>query len=297
MLRYYTHIRHGRPPQPEQLEALSARYRAIGGLSPLYAVSRDQAQGLQDRLDRKYGKEAVPVALGFKHAPPFIADGVQELVRNGVQRIIGLVLAPHYSTMSVGEYFHDAKEAAAQTGADVSFEGIASWHLQPELIELWGRRVEAGLQQFDAAARGDVEVIFTAHALPERITAMHDPYVDQLHASGEAVAALLHLPHYRFAWQSAGRTPEPWLGPDIAEVIQTVRDAGRNHVLVCPLGFVADHLEILYDLDIALQERAAALHMQVKRTASFNADPQFLDVLAAVVQPVIDGYAKDARHG
>jgi ferrochelatase len=253
---YYTHVRRGRPPTPEQVADLRQRYDAIGGTSPLLARTRAQADGLQSELGDTW-----QVELGMKHSAPFIEDGAAALA--GCVRRVGLVLAPHYSRMSVGEY---AERAA---GVDV----IESWHLEPGLIELLAERLRD--VYFDGAL-----VLFTAHSLPERIIADGDPYPAQLEETAAAVAEAAGIDDWQVAWQSAGRTPEPWIGPDILEVMRT----RRRDVVVCPCGFVSDHLEVLYDLDIQARALAAELNIGFARTASLNDDPRFLRVLAEVVR-------------
>ncbi|MEY2565895.1 MAG: protoporphyrin/coproporphyrin ferrochelatase [Actinomycetota bacterium] len=257
---YYTDIRRGRPPTPDQLADLQRRYAAIGGISPLLERTRAQVAGLQAALGHGHR-----VVLGQKHAAPFIEDGRAELEAMGVDRVVGLVLAPHYSALSVGQYEERARP-------DVM---IRSWHLEPQLIELLAQRVA------DAGVDDDCEVLFTAHSLPARVIEMGDPYPDQLRETAEAVAARAGVERWRMAWQSAGRTPEPWLGPDILQVIPTL-DATR--IVVAPIGFVSDHLEVLYDVDIEARRVADDAGKQLVRTASLNDDPRFIAILADIVR-------------
>jgi ferrochelatase len=262
---YYTHVRRGRPPTPELLADLQRRYAAIGGTSPLLDVTRRQAAGLQSELG-----DGFRVELGMKHAPPFIEDGVAALETAGVTRAVGLVLAPHYSALSVGEY------ATRAQGVDV----VEHWWDAPGYLDLLADAVKRGL---DTLPEGS-EVVFTAHSLPVRILESGDPYPDQLRATAEAVAARAGLARWSLAWQSAGRTPDPWLGPDILEVLDDRAAAGRAGLLVCPCGFVSEHLEILYDLDVEARARAEALSLPMARTAMPNDDPAFLRTLADVVR-------------
>lgn len=257
---YYTHIRRGRPPSPEQLDDLRRRYEAIGGLSPMLERTRAQVAALQAVLGGDYR-----VVLGQKHAAPFIEDGRADLLGLGVDRIIGLVLTPHYSAMSVGQY-------ETRAAPDVM---IRSWHRDPGLIELLADRVR------DVGVDDDTEVLFTAHSLPARILETNDPYPLQVHQTAKEVAARASVERWRAAWQSAGRTPEPWLGPDIGDVIRSL-DAPR--VVVCPVGFVSDHLEVLYDVDVQAQRVAQDAGKTLVRTASLNDDPRFIAVLADVVR-------------
>ncbi|GGJ05927.1 ferrochelatase [Alicyclobacillus cellulosilyticus] len=277
---YYTHIRRGRPPTPEQLADLVARYRAIGGVSPLRAITLAQADGiarfLADDPDDTYR-----VYLGMKHAEPFIDQVVQAMYADGIREAVTLVLAPHYSSMSVRTYQEAAEAAAVRLGGPKLLH-VDHWHLEPDFLDLLARRVADAMRAFPDRDR--VMVVFTAHSLPERILTVGDPYPRQIRETGEAVAERLGLRHFAFAWQSAGRTAEPWLGPDILELLPTLRADGWNDVIVCPAGFVADHLEVLYDIDIECQRLAQRLGMQLVRTASLNADPAFCRMLARVVQ-------------
>ena len=285
---YYTHIRHGRPPTLELLAELIGRYEAIGGLSPLNEITQAQANGLEDALNAGQGEHTAhadseppyKVYLGMKHVSPFIDDTLSQMAEDGIEQIVSLVLAPHYSSMSVGVYQKTAQEAAQRLGLDVL--PVLSWHLHPGFLELLAQRVQESLNQFSRP--NDVMVVFTAHSLPEKILAQNDPYPVQLKETGEAVAAALDLPHYTFGWQSAGRTADPWLGPDILTVLRNLREEGWEQVLVCPAGFVSDHLEVLYDLDIEAKKLATELGIEFARTRSLNADDGFLQTLADVVR-------------
>jgi ferrochelatase len=278
--RYYTHIRRGRPPAPEELADLVRRYQAIGGVSPLTAITMRQAQGLEALLNADGGRPC-RVYLGMKHTEPFIADAVAQMAADGVEEAVTLVLAPHYSTMSVAAYQQAAESARTQCGGPRLWH-IDHWHLQPRFLRALAQRVETALRRFPDPQQ--VTVVFTAHSLPERILAAGDPYPRQLRETGEAVARQLGLRHVRFGWQSAGRTAERWLGPDILELLHELQAEGVRDVLVCPAGFVSDHLEVLYDLDIEARHVAESLGLRFERTASLNDDPEFLRALAEVVR-------------
>lgn len=267
---YFTHIRGGRPPSAEALAELTQRYRAIGG-SPLSAITQAQARALAERT-------GVATFVGMKHAPPFIAEGAAAARRAGVERLVGLPLAPHYARMSLGAYEHSLREAWA---GELTF--VNGFHDHPAFIAA----VQGLLRTALAGGRPD-RLFFTAHSLPERIIAEGDPYHDQLLESCRLVAAGLDLPDWEFAFQSQSRTGEPWLGPDLLDAIDR---SGARNVLVCPIGFVADHLEILYDLDVEAQEFAAERGIRIRRTRSFNADPAFIDVLAQVTSDALAGVA------
>jgi ferrochelatase len=276
--RYYTDIRRGSPPPPELLEELTNRYRAIGGKSPLLQITTAQVTGLEERLD------GVSAYLGQKHSPPFIADAVQQMAADGIESAIGLVLAPHYSSMSVGDYARRAKAAAEQKGWTGDLRMVESWHLEPGYIAHLTERLTAAIETVPEGLRDEALVVFSAHSLPQRILQNNDPYPEQLRETGEAVASRLSLGRWRTGWQSAGRTADPWLGPDILEIVETEAAEGTRAIVVCPCGFVSDHLEVLYDLDIEAKQAAAKHGIHLTRTRSPNAHPAFLDALASVVR-------------
>jgi len=286
---YYTHIRRGRRPPPELLAELRERYEAIGGRSPLLEITRAQASGLRDAL-RAAGHRDVQVAVGMKHAPPFLEDAARELAASGAEHVVGLVLAPHYSRMSVQEYGDRVQAALAEDpDGGPRFTLVRSWATAPGYVRYLATAVGDALGRLGSAAAG-AEVIFTAHSLPERILAGGDPYPDELRATAEAVAGAAGLERWRIAWQSAGRTADPWIGPDVLEVLPQLVEAGATGVAVCPAGFVADHLEVLYDLDVEAAAAARALGLPFARTSSPNADPALASTLASVV----DAHLRDA---
>ena len=278
---YYTHIRRGRPPTPELLADLVARYDAIGGISPLAERTEAQRSGLEQALDaRMPGRWRV--VLGQKHASPFIEDAVATLATEDITEAVGLVLAPHYSGFSVGEYQRRAAEAGEPLG--VTVHAIDTWHLEPAYLAFLTDAVRDAL----APMPERTTVLFTAHSLPERVL-VDDPYPDQLEASAAHVAAALGLPRWSLGWQSAGRTPEPWRGPDICDLIRELADdPDCDGVMVCAQGFTSDHLEVLYDLDIEARALATDLGLAFGRTRSLNADPAVIDALADRVIAAID---------
>lgn len=282
---YYTHIRRGHAPTAEQLKELKDRYEAIvGGVFPLRENTNRQVEALQDALNKSGGDVEYVCYQGLKHAKPFIEDGVEEMVRDGINHAVGVVLAPHYSVMSVGTYIKRAKEKAEACG--ITMEFVESYHLHPELVDVLSRRVSAKLDQFEesGALRGDVRVLFSAHSLPERILAMGDPYVDQLLATSQAIAEQTGVTNWQFTWQSAGRTAEPWLGPDILDTMRELAKSEVKYILSAPIGFVSDHLEVLYDLDIEAQALASELDLRLMRIESLNSDPAYMSVLSDVVR-------------
>ena len=270
---YYTHIRRGRPPTPELLADLISRYDAIGGISPLAQRTEAQRSGLERALDaRMPGRWRV--VLGQKHASPFIEDAVATLAAEGITEAVGLVLAPHFSGFSVGEYQRRAAEAGEPLG--VTMHAIDAWHLEPAYLTFLTDAVREAL----APMPERTTVLFTAHSLPERVL-VDDPYPDQLQASASHVADQLGLERWSLGWQSAGRTPEPWRGPDICDVMRTLADDPEcEGVMVCAQGFTSDHLEVLYDLDIEAKKLADELGLAFGRTRSLNDEPAVIDALA-----------------
>jgi len=284
---YYTHIRRGNPPSAEQLKELKDRYEAIvGGVFPLRENTDRQVEAMEAALNKANAEPGIQFVCyqGLKHTHPFIEDGVEAMARDGIKEAVGIVLAPHYSGMSVGGYIKRAREKAEACGIAMSF--VESYHLHPELIDVLSRRVSARLDQFEEAGakRGDVRVLFSAHSLPERILSMGDPYRDQLLETSEAVAKQAGVTSWQFTWQSAGRTAEPWLGPDVLDTLRELSKEQVEDVLVAPVGFVSDHLEVLYDLDIEAQAVAGELDMRLMRIESLNSDPAYMSVLSDVVR-------------
>ncbi len=286
---YYIDIRRGRPPTPEALAELVERYAAIGGVSPLAQRTEEQAAALQAALDNNDDHEYV-VTLGLKHADPKVEAGAATLVREGIDTIIGLVLAPHYSTYSIGQYLDRAQQGA---GVAAKVIGIESWATEPAFVDFLATDLRSRIDAMRERTGGRVRVLFTAHSLPQRIIDGGDPYPDELRATAEAVSERLGLAEgedWSIAWQSAGRTPEPWIGPDILDVLDDLAarrdgsDRDVDGVIVCACGFVADHLEVLYDLDIEAAGRAKELGLDFDRAACVNDDR---DVIAALATRVV----------
>jgi ferrochelatase len=283
---FYTEIRRGSPPSPEQLADLERRYAAIGGVSPLTERTREQVSGIAGALEALAPGRFV-VAGGAKYADPRIEAGIAELAATGVDRIVGLVLAPHSAEVSVGEYRRRALSAvdalADGPGMHPDIVVVDHWHLAPGLGELLAARVSAALGTLPADVRREALVLFTAHSVPARFVEAGDPYAAQVAETAAVVAEGANLSRWEVCWQSAGRTADVWLGPDILDVLRALPDRGVPAAVVCPAGFVADHLEVLYDLDIEARAVADAAGVAFARTASLNADPRFCEVLARVV--------------
>jgi ferrochelatase len=282
---YFRHIRGGRAPSPEAVEDLRRRYELIGGRTPLLSITTETANGLQAALDgRAPGEYRIYVAM--KHWHPFISEVVPRIAADGVRRLIAIVLAPHYSRMSVGGYRQYLEDAIAKLEAPMDLTFVESWHLEPSFISLIAGRVREGLAAFPETERAETRVVFSAHSLPVRIRTWNDPYEAQLIASCDAVARDVGLDNWRFAWQSAGHTGEPWLGPDIVDYLDTLHDQGVHNVLSVPIGFVCDHLEVLFDIDHEAADKAAALGMTLRRTRMPNATPELIAVLEQIVTGV-----------
>jgi ferrochelatase len=287
---FYTRIRRGRPPSPEQLTELEDRYAAIGGLSPLTERTLAQVDGVRVALEQRAPGRYL-VAYGAKHTAPLIEEGAAALTGAGAARVIGLVLAPHGASMGSQEYLERAETAI---GGKCPFIPVPHWYAEPDLVALLAERVTDALASLavDAVdAVGGVDgdqsrypVVFTAHSLPARVRDAGDTYPEQLEESARLVAEAAGVARWQVAWQSAGRTPEPWLGPDIRDVVRQLAESGGcQGVVVCPIGFVTDHLEVLYDLDVELAAVATQVGLPLARTASLNDDRRFIAVLADVV--------------
>lgn len=277
---YYTHIRGGRAPTPELLRELQERYRLIGGRTPLSDISEATRVALEEELNA--GATRYRVFLGMKHWKPWIKDAVARMASENIQRAVGLVLAPHYSSMSVAAYYQYIEKAQKELGSDITIDPILSWHLHQPYLDAVARRVRQRLAEFPAGE--NVTVVFTAHSLPKKIVTSDDPYPLQLQETSEELARMLGLTRWTFSYQSAGRTPDPWLGPDIVDTVNALADDGACSILVAPVGFISDHLEIFYDIDFEAKRAAEARDVDLKRTESLNASPDFVTGLAQLVR-------------
>lgn len=264
---YLEDIREGRPVSDKAVEELTERYRRIGGRSPLDEVTERQRVALEREL-------GLPVYAGMKHWRPRIGDAVDAAISRGAERVVGVVLAPHYSALSIAGY-RERLESALDGRADLRF--IESWHDHDPFLDVLANRVRGT----------DAHVVFTAHSLPARILAMGDPYRDQLLETSRLIAERAGLERWSFAFQSASQTGEPWLGPDILEELVDLRARGIRKVLVAPVGFVSDHLEILWDIDVEARERAADLGLEFERIESLNDDPAFIRAVAELVRSTL----------
>jgi len=271
---YLQDIRGGRPTKPQLVEEIRARYARIGGRSPILELTRAQTTAIGRELGTGFR-----VYVGMRHWHPYIRDTVAEIKRAGHRRLVGVVMAPHDSSMSIGAYEKKLLEA---TGSDIETTLVRSWWANPHFLDTVAAHVTQALRRFPRPE--DVQVIFTAHSLPERIRESGDPYPEELSASATAVAQRLGLEGWHFAYQSAGATADPWLGPDVDDVMRDLARKGARAILIVPIGFVCDHVEILYDIDVESQALAKRLGVQLERTESLNDDPGLAAAVADVVR-------------
>ncbi len=273
------HIMKGRVPTPAVVAQITDRYRLIGGKSPLFEITTEQATALCRLLNQNEARFRVYV--GMRHWTPFISDVVREIVSDSPSCLIAIPLAPHYSRMSVGAYIEALRQAwQDQSAPCLAVEGFCD---HPLLIEAFAENVKAALAIYPEPLRSTIPVLFTAHSLPERILSEGDRYPDELNKTVSAIVKHLGLSAWRFAYQSRGISPGAWLGPDVEAVISEVAAQGIRHLVMAPIGFVADHVEILYDIDIHYHQIAKSKGVALTRTASLNTRPAFIEMLAALV--------------
>ena len=275
---YLMDVRGYRATQPEIIHEVRERYREIGGRSPIRERTRAQADALQHVLDQQGG--GFKTFVGMRHWHPFIQDTLTDMRAQGIERTVGLVMAPHFSRMSIQAYFNKIEEA----NSGMQIARIHDWHLLPEYLDALVDRVQTALERFPESVRAEAQVIFTAHSLPERILQWGDPYPLQLLATTDALMERLGPRPHEFAYQSAAISTDPWLGPDASEVMQRYAAEGKRHILICPIGFVCEHVEILYDIDIVHQKLARDLGVQLERIVMLNDDPQMMRGLAGLVR-------------
>lgn len=286
---YLADVRGGRPVSPELLAEMTERYRRIGGRSPIVELTEAQARGVERILnDGSEPGRHYRVYIGMRHWHPYVREVMPEILAGRPDRLVAAVMAPHYSRMSVGAYMRKVDEALAEQGASLPVARVERWWAQPAFIEATAERIAEGLARFPEAARDDVYLLFTAHSLPERILEWGDPYPDELRASVETVAARVRPRRYGFAFQSQGATAEPWLGPDVESTLERLAAEGVRDVLVIPIGFVCDHVEVLYDIDVEHREQAERLGIHLERTASLNDMPLLCRAVADAVRETLD---------
>jgi ferrochelatase len=277
---YLMDVRGYRPTSPEIIHEVRERYRAIGGRSPIFERTQAQAQALEAALSAN--GEHFKAFLGMKHWHPFIKDALTEMCDQRIEHAVGVVMAPHYSRMSIETYFKKIEEA----NSGIQLARIDDWHLLPEYLNALARRVREALGRFSDSVRADVPIIFTAHSLPERILEWDDPYPKQLHETVAGVMKILGPHPHEFAFQSAAISKDPWLGPDASEPIERLAAQGERNILICPIGFVCEHVEILYDIDIVYQDLAKKLGVHLERIEMLNDDPEMISGLAGLAHNI-----------
>lgn len=281
--RYYTHIRRGRKPSPEMIKDLAARYEAIGGISPLAKITLEQAKKLEERLNEIQEQAEFHFYLGLKHIEPFIEDAVKQMHEDGIEEAVSIVLAPHFSTFSIQSYNGRAKDAAKELGGP-SIVSIESWYNEPKFIQYWTEQIQGTFSKMPEEEKNKAVVLFSAHSLPQRITEIGDPYPEQISKTAQLIVEKAGITDYAVGWQSAGRTPEPWLGPDVKDLTRELYEKeGYSTFVYVPVGFVSDHLEVLYDNDYECREVTKEIGAAYYRPEMPNIQPLFIEALADVV--------------
>ncbi|SHG73323.1 ferrochelatase [Ornithinibacillus halophilus] len=279
---YYTHIRHGRKPSEEALQDLKDRYKAIGGISPLAKITEQQAKALEEKLNETQDEYEFKMYIGLKHIHPFIEDAVQQMANDGIKEAVSLVLAPHYSTFSVKSYNGRAAEEAEKYG--ISIKSVESWYNEPGFIQYWVDHIKEEYAKMSDEERNEAVLIVSAHSLPEKILQHGDPYPDQLKETADLIAKQAGIENYELGWQSEGNTPDPWLGPDVQDLTRDLYEQkGYKAFVYAPVGFIADHLEVLYDNDYECKVVCDELGVSYYRPEMPNVHPQFIETLADVV--------------
>jgi ferrochelatase len=277
---YLSDIRGGRPMSEEFIEEFKHRYSLIGG-SPLTQLTYDQAKKTSEEMQRR-GYD-IAVYVGMRHWSPWIKDAIGQMYLHGIEEAVAIVMAPHYSKMSIGRYWTKIDEAQQMYGTNIKFFYVDSWYQQPKFLQAVENHVRAGLDKFSRETRNKVKVVFTAHSLPERLKKMGDPYDDQLKDNARLIAQRLGDLDWMFSYQSAAETGEPWLGPQIEDVILDLAQTGYKHMLVAPIGFVCNHVEILFDLDIEAKQIAMEHGIHLERIESMNSAPLFIEAIADAI--------------
>ncbi|MDK2743894.1 MAG: ferrochelatase [Nitrospira sp. BO4] len=275
-------VRGGRPTPPELVEEIRERYRVTGGKSPAVGITQEVAKKLEQQLNRS-GDGRYRVYVGLRHWHPFIRETYAELLKASPEQIIGVCMAPQQSSLSTGAYRRKVEEARTELEDRTGVTYVGSWHRHPRLIGAIVDNIRQGLLAFPSDVRATVPVLFTAHSLPERIVAMKDPYPEEVKGTVESVTRLLGSQSTYFAYQSQGRSSEPWLGPTVEEMLDTICRSGHRHVLVAPIGFICDHVETLFDIDIELKQLAANKGMHLERMAMLNDSPALIETLREIL--------------
>ncbi len=271
----------GKRPSPEQLERIKERYRMIGGSSPLPEITRRQARALEERLKMK----GYPIRsyIGMRYGHPLIEETLTEIVRDEIREVIAIPMAPFRSRASTGAYIEEVYRVKEDLKEKMEISFILGWHLHPLFFEAVREKVQEGLMEFDPEERKEVHLIFTAHSLP-RTTIESDPYLNDFEASVKGVVEGLEPRKWHIAFQSKGGGPEEWVGPDVESILKELSQNRIREVLIVPIGFVSDHIEILYDIDILYRKKAESLDIKLRRTSSLNISDKFIEALLSVVE-------------
>lgn len=280
--RYYTHIRHGRKPSHEEIDDLTERYRAIGGISPLAKITEAQAKSIEAKLNDMQDDYKFEMYIGLRHIEPFIEDAVEKIANDGHKKIVSLVLAPHYSTFSIKGYNERAKQAAEKHGLEIT--SVVDWYDKPGFIQYWVNAIEKVYHTLPEEEKEASVLIVSAHSLPEKIIADGDPYPKQLEETARLIFEKVSVPNYAVGWQSEGNTPDPWLGPDVQDLTRDLyKEKGYKAFIYAPVGFVSDHLEVLYDNDYECKVVCDEVGASYYRPEMPNTDELFIQTLAEVI--------------
>ena len=284
---YLSDIRHGRPTTTAVLDEITNNYRSIGGASPIMGLTKAQVAGAMEHLNPPGEPERFKAYLGMRHWAPWIEETVGEMLDDGVERAVAIVLAPHFSSMSIAKYQAKVKAGLELYRGDIEVSYVNAYYDADLLIEAFAARVREGIEQFPKGERDDVHVVLSAHSLPVRILKAGDPYQDQLWTTARLIAQRAGLRPDQWSWsyQSEGRSPEPWLGPQLEDHVPALQDErGVDKVVSLAIGFVSDHVEILFDIDIEAQRAATERGMTLVRPPSLNDDPRFTRLVAELVE-------------
>ena len=280
---YLMDVRGGRATSPELVEEIRQRYRVTGGKSPVLGITQEVARSLEQRLNASAGQQ-YRCYVGLRHWHPFIRETYARLLEDFPERIIGLCMAPQYSSLSIGAYIKKVEETRRELASETPISFVTSWHRHPLLIASIVGNIHQTLQRFPLDVRSSVPILFTVHSLPERVVAMKDPYPEEVQGTVQSVCEQLGSQPIRFAYQSQGRSGEKWLGPSVEETLAELAQQGHRHVLVAPIGFICDHVETLYDIDIELKQLAQTKGVQLERIPMLNASTALVDLITSIVE-------------
>jgi protoporphyrin/coproporphyrin ferrochelatase len=278
---FLTRLFKGRSPSKEVLERVKERYRLIGGASPLLKITQGQAKGLEKRLSEK--GHSFKSYVGMRYGHPMIEETMKEILRDGIMEVVAIPMAPFQSRESTGAYIEEVKRVQKNIGEVLKVSFVVGWHMHPLFLEAIREKVTEGLMGFTLDERKGVHLLFTAHSLPKSIVEK-DPYAKEIEASLKGVLEGLERRSWHMAYQSKGGGPEEWVGPDVESVLTNLSQEGVKRVLIVPIGFVSDHIEILYDIDIVYREKAKSLGIKLRRTTSLNFSEKFIEALSAIVE-------------